>query len=464
MKYDAAPVVSAIYGRDETGGQLLNPYLEAMPELLSKKDFFARLKSLPAMPFELASMSAEKRRQCLPTLMSLFYPMDYMYVIYDMLFRAITSTYNTKSTIESIRQINAVHQDFRTGEAFTRTFSMSAESGSILGVPGIGKTSTVRRCLGLLPQVIIHTEYKGKPFYNKQITHLIVECPSDCSIKTLAYNIAHAIDKAIGSEYFERMSKLKNNSASAIATQIKIICLNHHVGVIVIDEIQNAVTTAEKNKQIKPLIRFLVELTNDACASICFVGTPMAEELFVSQEHLKRRTRGVRLLPIKPGAVYRDFLGVLWSYQYTARRAELTDKLANKIYDYSAGIPAYIVKIFQEAQAQAMLSGSEIINAESIQAAVDYLAIQVPKTFKKGSYISDFTVASTSVQPIHEMVDYSEADKEDPQPAPRLYAHPRGRKKVQRDATDLLEFLKCAKSAESMVSAIEKFGMSEVKL
>ena len=463
MKYDNEPIVSAQYTREESGGQLLNPYMEAMPELLSKQEFFARVKSLPPMPYELAAMSGEKRRRHLTALHSLFYPMDYMYVIYDMLFRAITATYATKSTIDTVRQINAVHQDFRTGEAAERTFSLQAESGSVLGVPGIGKTSTVKRCLNLLPQVIIHTTYNGKPFYNKQITHLLVECPSDCSVKTLAFNIAAAIDRAIGSEYFERMSNLKSISVSAIATQIKIICLNHHVGVIVIDEIQNAVVTAEKNKQIKPLIRFLVELTNDACASIYFVGTPLAEELFVSQEHLKRRTRGVRLLPLKPGAVYRDFLSVLWPYQYTAHKAELTDKLANKLYDYSAGIPAYIIKIFQEAQAQSILSGRELLDESAVQTAVDYLAIQTPKTFMKGSYISDFAVAAATAYPEYEVADYGDGPGKVPPQTPRLYANPRGRKRTQRDRTDLLEFLKKAKSPAAMASVVEKFGLAEVQ-
>lgn len=49
-----------------------------------------------------------------------------------------------------------------------------------------------------------------------------------------------------------------------------------------------------KNRQVKPLIKFLVELTNDTSTAVYFVGTPLAEELFVAQEHLKRRTRGIR--------------------------------------------------------------------------------------------------------------------------------------------------------------------------
>lgn len=82
-------------------------------------------------------------------------------------------------------------------------------------------------------------------------------------------------------------------SASALVTQVKIICLNHAVGVIVVDEIQNAIQTAVHNKQVRPLIKFLVELVNETCTSIYFIGTSEAEQLFCQQEHLQRRTRGL---------------------------------------------------------------------------------------------------------------------------------------------------------------------------
>lgn len=210
------------------------------------------------------------------------------------------------------------------------------------------------------------------------------------------------------------------------------MCLTHHVGLILIDEIQNAVTTAQKNKQIKPLIKFLVELTNDTCTSAFFVGTPIAEELFSSQEHLKRRTRGMRLLPFKPDGAYRAFLQAIWPYQLTPTTAPLSEQLANKLYDHSGGIPAYIIKIFQESQAQALLQGESCISAKTMQRAIERLAIKVPRTFSGGTHISDFEGCPDAEQP-------TSLDIEDtPAPVSRLYAKPRGRKAAPREETDLL--------------------------
>lgn len=459
-KYENSRIVQAVYTKDTSLSQTENPFLEAMPEILSRDEFFDAVKSLPSMPYDLCDMSPARRRVQIAMLSLVFYPMDYMHVIYDTLYRAILSSYTTKTVIDSIRQINALRIDFRNGDEAHEVFATTPQSGSILGVAGIGKTSAIRHCLSLIPQVIIHSQYNDRPFYQKQITHLIVECPSDCSVKTLAFHIAAAIDDAIGSDYFDKISKQRSSSASAIATQIKIICHNHHVGAIIIDEIQNAVATAQKTKQVKPLIRFLVELTNESCASIFFVGTPDAETMFVSQEHLLRRTRGLRLLPLKYGEIYREFLRVLWGYQFTLNKTELTDKVANRIFDYSGGIPAYIVRILQEAQVQAILTGSETLDSEMIKLAVERLGISVPRTYASGTYISDFTAAS-DIPPAGSVFEATAASSSSRETVPRVYANPRGRRKTSRAPNDLIELQKKYGTEDAILSALKQFDLLE---
>ena len=121
MKYQEKTVVSAIYDKVGSGGQVLNPFLEAMPELMDKGRFFEKIASLPPMPYDLAELSGEERRRHLPVLQSVYYPMDYMYNIYDTLYRAVTTTYTTRTTMESVRQLNAIHEDFR-GDPGKRPF------------------------------------------------------------------------------------------------------------------------------------------------------------------------------------------------------------------------------------------------------------------------------------------------------------------------------------------------------
>lgn len=446
MKYpQGQTVVGAIYDNAPAD----NPFIAAMPDVLSHQDFKAAIRSAPPLPHTLSHMTPEERRQALPMLSSVFVPMDYMYAIYDQLYRAIATTYTTRTVIEGIRQTNALFSR-KDGQSY----ATQAATGSILGVPGIGKTSTIRRCLATMPQVIEHTEYQGQTFYCKQVLYLRIECPSDCSIKTLALNLIAALDQAIGTDYLNRLTAMRSVAASAVATQVKILCMTHHVGLILVDEIQNVVLTARKNRQIKPLMKFLVELTNDTCTGIYFVGTPMAEELFISQEHLKRRTRGIRLLPLKPDGIYRDFLAQLWPYQLTPRAASLTDKLANKLYDWSGGIPAYIVKIFQESQAQALLQRVTCIDEKIMQRAIDILAIKVPQTFSGGTYISDFGVAEIDLENTTQAEETVTSEE-----VPRCYANKRGRKAAQRDDGDLLvAYL----AGRDMVQHLRKYKLLEV--
>lgn len=497
MKYKTEHTYTVAAEYDKEQG---NPFLEAMPDLLGKSEFVEHMKSEIHFPYNLKERSPEERRNYLTELTTWFQPMDYMYNLYDMLYRAMSTTYQTKTVVESVKQLNEIYMDFRTGRERTLNYSTQAYSGAVLGVPGIGKTSTIQRCLSTMPQVIIHTKYQDKQFYTKQINYLMVECPSDCSVKTLAFNILSGIDKVIGSDYFARAAS-QSMAASAISTKLKIICMNHHIGLIVIDEIQNAILTATKNKQIKPLIKFLVELTNETSTGICFCGTLEAEEIFMKQEHLKRRTRGLRLLPMKCDATYRKFISTLWKYQATLFKTELTEKLMKQIYDLSAGIPAYIVKIYQEAQIQAILSGKEKVTYESIKQAVSYLGIEVPKVYSRGgTSISDFTIQEIELETIgNEELDGLKLEaqcslmdesnvitlprfpepkqtvetviqlQEEPKtltesatkPAKRFYASHRGRKQIERDKADLVAIWKRNESTEYLIQTLGTYQMIE---
>ena len=141
----------------------------------------------------------------------------------------------------------------------------------------------------------------------------------------------------------------------------------------------------------------------------------------------------MRLLPFKPDGTYLRFLTAIWKYQYTYQQVELTDVISNKLYDLSGGIPAYIIKLFSEAQAQCLLNGIRCINEKILQQSADILAIKVPRHYSGGTYISDFAPCGTT-----EMSELQVQDEVSQDVVPRLYANKRGRKTVQRDDGDLI--------------------------
>jgi len=132
----------------------------------------------------------------------------------------------------------------------------------------------------------------------------------------------------------------------------------------------------------------------------------------------------------------------LWPYQFTLTSAPLTEKIASKLYDFSGGIPGYIVKIFQESQAQALLLGQNHMDERIMQRAIDMLAIKVPKSYSGGTYISDFEIEATDEEPVDSINIFRNLQDSQTQEfssnIPRLYAKHRGRKAVARDAQDLM--------------------------
>ena len=434
--------VDAMY--DNTGTQ--NPLIEALPTSLSPKEFFDEIEWYPVLG-ELRTLT--QRKTALSLLPTTFVPLSYMFSIYDSMFRMMESSYHTMTSRESAIRINALF----AGKTSTGSYGTQAQSGALLGTPGIGKTTTARRCLSLLPQVINHKKYLGEPFYTKQVLWLYVECPSDASQKTMAYNIVRALDLAVGGNHLDYLMRVRSTASSAAATYIKILCMTYHVGLLVIDEIQNVVGTAQKSKQIKPLIRFLTELTNDTCTAVYFVGTTMADNVFSSEEYLRRRTRGPRLLPFKPDAGYRQFLQSLWPYQVTEQSAELTDNLANQLYAYSGGVPAYITSLFMEAQAQALLHHKRKIDKQLVTQAAEYLTIQPPSKIGKGMSISDFRIVEDPAVRSEEEESETVLTVDDTYQAPVR----RGRKSATREKRDLL----VAYKSGTLDSMLKKYGMIE---
>ena len=141
MKYNLGmQTVEAVY--DNTGSR--NPLIEALPECLGPEQFIRQIRCCPLPPQACQNMSMAERRQGLTLLPTVFIPLDYMYYIYDSLYRMLQSSYHTLTSRERVTRINALFSD-----SSVTGYGAQAQSGALLGTPGIGKTSTLKRCLML---------------------------------------------------------------------------------------------------------------------------------------------------------------------------------------------------------------------------------------------------------------------------------------------------------------------------
>lgn len=438
---------------DKTG----NPFWDALPQMLGAQELFDRIRSYPTLPDNWQSLPAPERRMLVQRIHTIFHPFAYAYDLYDAVNRAIRSSYMTFHTIDGIRKVNAA-----VVEASETYHSMAqatqADCGAILGVSGIGKTSALKRCFSTMPQVIEHEQYGEYAFFCKQVLYLFVECPADCTIKSLGRNIAYALDSALGTSYAQTIWMYESQSVGQVAMAIKQLCLTYHIGVIVLDEVQNLINNSNIGRQTTRLVKFLVELMNDTATSIYLIGTMEAENLFMRQDHLKRRTRGARLLPMQYDKTYQDFLNSIWRFQMTKEFALLNEHISELIYYAAGGVTSYIIKIFMEAQIRAIATGAECLSENIIISTIRTLAIERPVSYTEGVSISSFvTDAVTSVPPTNYI---AKIDTDNGVPLPK--APKGGRKPRPRSKQDLLCLLKGADTVAECEEILRQNNLLEV--
>ena len=96
-----------------------------------------------------------------------------------------------------------------------------AETITIVGMSGSGKTTMIEQVMDHFPQIIEHSSYKGVfPGFSKQIVWVKINCPYNSSVRDLCEEILQKLDDAIG---IERTTPEIRNGALArqIAQRIK---------------------------------------------------------------------------------------------------------------------------------------------------------------------------------------------------------------------------------------------------
>ena len=144
-----------------------------------------------------------------------------------------------------------------------------SDSFTIIGSSGIGKSSAISRAVSLI---------NDKPFVEVEGTKIcpfvIVQCPFDSSVKGLALEILRKIDSVLETKYYANAIR-SHATTDVLIGMISQAALNH-IGLLIIDEIQNVATS----KNGKAFINSLTQLINYSGISIRMVGTPESTIFF----------------------------------------------------------------------------------------------------------------------------------------------------------------------------------------
>ncbi|HDR3486597.1 TPA: ATP-binding protein [Bacillus pacificus] len=245
---------------------------------------------------------------------------------------------------------DAYHLITNGRDAGSKVLNASSSGFAIVGISGIGKSSTLEKVLNMNPQVVIHTSYQEQPLHLYQVVWLKMDCPHDGSIKGLCLNSLSAMDEILGGNYYKKHGGGRK-TVDELLPIISQIAAVHCLGVLVIDEIQN-LNEAKSGGSAK-MLNFFVQLVNTIGVPVILIGTYKASSILDGEFRNARRVSGQGDLiwsRMQNDDEWDYFLKGLWLYQWTSTFVECDEDFKEAMYYESQGISDIAVKLFMLAQ------------------------------------------------------------------------------------------------------------------
>jgi len=329
-----------------------------IPKMLAGEELKQKLTYLPEYSNKINEEDDATRLCALSDLYDIYIPSKMSVEIYNKLYLAMIRSIQKKTIVQGNQQRNLNYKVI-VG-AMSQGIMGGSDSFSIVGDSGIGKSTTIFKAITLMQGECVITQQEPR---TKIIPVIICQCPFDCSSRGMLLEILRQVDSKIGSKYYEQAVRARATVDMLIGS-VSQVALNH-VGMIVIDEIQNVA----EHKGGHKLMAMLTQLINCSGISLCFVGTPECTILFESELRLARRSVGLRYQRMEFGEEFESFCQTLFQYQYIKTRIELTDAMLFWLYEHSAGIIAVVIALYHDAQEIAIMRAIERIDISILEEA-----------------------------------------------------------------------------------------------
>ena len=366
-----ATVIHDAHYRDETLDEFrFNPLIEAMPAPFEPGDAIAKLMIRPPYSDSDRECPSSYRQLLTQRIVRLHQPMEREVDVFGRIDRCIRWGYadrNPLSPAYAAQLAAGMSASVSHGSLnYAGGYHPHTYGFSILGISGIGKSTTVESILTLYPQVIRHTEYRGIPLVMHQVSWLKIDCSCDGSLKGLCMDFFRELDDLLGTSYSEQYSS-RRATLDRMMIAMSRLCVSHNVGVLIIDEIQN-LCSAQKGVPEK-VLNFFVTLVNTIGVPVIMIGTPKA--LSILQNEFQQAKRGCgqgdALWERMPNDISWDlFCRAIWTYQYTKGHVPFTTEMKDALYEEAQGIPFLAVHIYKLVQEDAILSGKEAFSEKDL--------------------------------------------------------------------------------------------------
>jgi len=326
----------SIYKEQPLSEYTNNPFIEALPPIFSEDDVLDRFMVTPRINNQDKQSAMNIRYHVLKRVRNFIQPLPIHFEVERRLSTLIRRGYLARNPLDTtfLERVRVLHELREEEDASHKYIDdrlnyirSTADSLSIIGISGIGKTTAIERLLLMYPQVIKHEEYKGQPFNRTQIVWLKIDCPYDGSLSTLCKSFFKAIDDLLGTRYLEKYGYL-NRVTSTMLLHMTSLASMYGIGVLVIDEIQHLLHS--KNDQ-EEMLNFFVTLSNTVGIPTVLIGTSKAEKLFTGNFRQARRAASDGSIiwdrMSEDSEEWEFFLETLWELQCLKTYSELTEEL-----------------------------------------------------------------------------------------------------------------------------------------
>ncbi|MCB2291704.1 ATP-binding protein [Clostridium sp. CS001] len=347
-----------------------NPLIECLPNIISSEEAIDKLAVYPYFREEERKLEPHIRYHLIQRLFQYFQPLNLHLDLESRVSRVIRQGYIARNPFiaEYAESFGIGHKMILNSNmemTNNKSFRTTSSGFTIIGISGIGKSTTINLILSMYPQIIVHNEYKGFKFSMYQLVWLKLDC-GEGSTKGLCIDFFLKVDELLGTNYHKKYGSGRQ-AVNVLMPIMGQIAKNIGLGVLVIDEIQHLSLT--KSGGADKMLNFFVTLVNIGIP-IILIGTNKAMSILQSQFRQARRGSGQGDMVIQRMANDENWnliIDGMADYQWTRNPIILSREIKDTLYEFSQGITDIAIKLFVMSQIRAISSGKEQITENIIR-------------------------------------------------------------------------------------------------
>ncbi len=367
-----ARIPLASYRAPENDDEVGNPWLLALERPIESKGALRdRLTRTIDVDETDRNASRMRRTQLLLRQLRFIHPLGSMRVCYEQMVLAMFEGYATR---------NPLRPSHPSPSADALVAPATGIGFVVVGRSGVGKSTVAERSLSLIPGVIEHVSFEGRPFSRYQIPWLKMNCGSNS--KEFCENLIREVDRLLGTSYHADLCTPSTPRHKIVGYLLGILDI-HGLGLLCIDDVQNLfIGNSADQAQI---VETLVRIVNILKIPLVVLGTEEAMPIFQIRFDTARRLTGLPTIvihPLEEGPEWISFCERLWGMRVVRMDGPMPADFAPRLLGLSRGITDFAVKLVLFAQHRALAFKMERLDVDLLAEVYEIAIILVRDKLK----------------------------------------------------------------------------------